>query len=165
MATVSMLLYLHRIFHYFHTFLPPKTFIILKLYEQHSVLYYPHNHSIYIIIVYVQIFNRHNFWGFHGQLFICKISSSKFCWQIFDWHQLERKDTQCMNVSVWHLQEINCQALTLPVADSEVVSRMVATLLRITTLFNPFCIGQIVDCDNYILVIIWILKPEIMKGT
>ena len=43
----------------------------------------------------------------------------------------------------------DCQAPTLPAADAEVVSKVAATLLRITTLFNPFCIAKIVDCDNF----------------
>ena len=53
----------------------------------------------------------------------------------------------------------------MPAADTEVVSKVAATLLRIATLFNPFCIGQIVYYDNYILETIWIHQTREIDGT
>ena len=53
----------------------------------------------------------------------------------------------------------------IPAADAEVVSKVAANLLRIPTLFNPFCIGQIVYYDNYILETIWIHQTREIDGT
>ena len=64
------------------------TWHISRNYQQHTV--------------YIQIFKRCKFQGFVVNWLTMKFSSSKFYWQNFQLHQLERK--LHLNSNVWHFQ-------------------------------------------------------------
>ena len=91
------------------------------------------------------------------EVFTVSFSSAKFHPQTFVGKSLT--GTNGREGYTWMFVFGTCKRLsdaTLPAADAEVVSKVAATLLKIATLFNPFCIAKIVDCDNFTLETIWI---------
>ena len=72
------------------------------------------------------------------------LQSLKFNWQNFGLHWLESRIH--VNSYIWHLQGIMASVNHTSCSGEVVVARL-ATSLRPTTLFNPFHMTPIVNCD------------------